>query len=344
MDFSNHNGIGTHRNIPMPYIDNSLWDNTQANARMLLTKDYCGLESQIHSIETEAYGAVLRAFISQSDVLSWGKEGLITDLRKELNVTDHEHRKLLAKIDSDESVRMIREWRKGTSHAHKSLSSKMNAPDFVLSSAGNASHKILKTSHAPVSTLQKYVPHSRPTLAAVPSSFPVQIKNNQLIGELCAYTTKNPGKVVIHNIPAPAVSKYGGPVKYQSKKGFNGAAVGNSKKRSDLIEIHATDKLMHEVVRMVYGRENPDPNQVEKAKSILRDHERAILEALVKLADVSDGDDSANPLHHHYPNEEFLRIGGEMAMHDFYGQLDNNLRIPYIVEHDDEAAPSQVQM
>lgn len=29
------------------------------------------MEFQIHCIETEAYGAVLRAFIAQSDVLSW---------------------------------------------------------------------------------------------------------------------------------------------------------------------------------------------------------------------------------------------------------------------------------
>uniref|UniRef100_A0A5B7BTR0 ENT domain-containing protein n=1 Tax=Davidia involucrata TaxID=16924 RepID=A0A5B7BTR0_DAVIN len=347
MDYSNHDGIGTHRNLPVPYINNSLRVNTQGIARMLLTTDYCGVESQIHSIETEAYGAVLRAFISQSDVLSWGKEGLITELRKELNVTDHEHRKLLTKIDSDESVRMIREWRKGTSHAQESLSSKMNAPDFVLSSVGDDPHKILKTSHAPVSALQKYVSHSQiqPTSAAVPSSLPVQVRNNRLTGELRMYPTKNPGKLVTHNIPAPAVSKHGGPVKYQSKKGFHGPAVGNFRKRFDLIEIRATDKLMHEVERMVYGQENSDPDQVERAKSILRDHERAILEALVKLSDVSDGDDSLNQLHHHYSAEELPRIGRGMATHDFYSQLDNRLRrIPYIVGQDDEATPSRVQM
>lgn len=36
------------------------------------------------------------------------KEELISDLRKELRVSDLEHRELLLKINSDEAVRMIR--------------------------------------------------------------------------------------------------------------------------------------------------------------------------------------------------------------------------------------------
>lgn len=37
-----------------------------------------------------------------------GKEWLITELRKELNVTDTEHGQLLVKINSDESIKRIR--------------------------------------------------------------------------------------------------------------------------------------------------------------------------------------------------------------------------------------------
>ena len=41
-------------------------------------------------------------------VIEQGKEGLITELRKELNVTDTEHGELLGKINSDKSIKMIR--------------------------------------------------------------------------------------------------------------------------------------------------------------------------------------------------------------------------------------------
>lgn len=41
-------------------------------------------------------------------VTAQGKEGLITELRKELNVTDTEHGELLLQINSDKSIKMIR--------------------------------------------------------------------------------------------------------------------------------------------------------------------------------------------------------------------------------------------
>ncbi|KAL4589721.1 hypothetical protein LXL04_002630 [Taraxacum kok-saghyz] len=63
------------------------------------------MESQIHYLEQVAYSSVLRAFKAQSDALSWEKEGLITELRKELRVSDDEHRELL----SDDIIIRIRE-------------------------------------------------------------------------------------------------------------------------------------------------------------------------------------------------------------------------------------------
>lgn len=109
-------------------------------------RDLTELEHHIHCLETEAYRSVLKAFISQSDLLTWvsilnllsviqfvsvssillqifslhvsyllnyclclqGKEGLMTDMRKELNVTDLEHGEILAAVNSDESVKRIR--------------------------------------------------------------------------------------------------------------------------------------------------------------------------------------------------------------------------------------------
>ncbi|KAL6987019.1 hypothetical protein U1Q18_012778 [Sarracenia purpurea var. burkii] len=69
------------------------------------------MESEIHQLEKEAYSSVLRAFKAQSDALTWEKEGLITELRKELRVSDDEHRELLARVNNDDIIRRIREWR-----------------------------------------------------------------------------------------------------------------------------------------------------------------------------------------------------------------------------------------
>ncbi|CAM8978469.1 unnamed protein product [Rhodiola kirilowii] len=69
------------------------------------------METQIHHIEQEAYCSVLRAFKAQSDAISWEKEALITDLRKELRVSDEEHRELLSRVNADDMIRRIREWR-----------------------------------------------------------------------------------------------------------------------------------------------------------------------------------------------------------------------------------------
>uniref|UniRef100_A0A0E0M2T7 ENT domain-containing protein n=1 Tax=Oryza punctata TaxID=4537 RepID=A0A0E0M2T7_ORYPU len=71
------------------------------------------LESEIHQVEQEAYTGVLRAFKVQSDAISWEKESLITELRKELRVSDDEHRELLNKVNEDVAIRRMRELRQG---------------------------------------------------------------------------------------------------------------------------------------------------------------------------------------------------------------------------------------
>lgn len=66
------------------------------------------METQIHLIEQEAYSSVLRAFKAQSDAITWEKESLITELRKELRVSDEEHRELLSRVNADDIIRRIR--------------------------------------------------------------------------------------------------------------------------------------------------------------------------------------------------------------------------------------------
>ncbi|XP_024529932.1 protein EMSY-LIKE 3 [Selaginella moellendorffii] len=67
------------------------------------------VDHMIHRLEQEAYTAVLRAFGAQSEVITWAKERLMTDLRKELRVTDEQHREFLGKVASDESIKQIQQ-------------------------------------------------------------------------------------------------------------------------------------------------------------------------------------------------------------------------------------------
>ncbi|ANM70675.1 ENT domain [Arabidopsis suecica] len=80
-----------------------------------LSRVHNEMETQIHLIEQEAYSSILRAFKAQSDAITWEKESLITELRKELRVSDEEHRELLSRVNADEMIRRIREWRKANS-------------------------------------------------------------------------------------------------------------------------------------------------------------------------------------------------------------------------------------
>jgi hypothetical protein len=99
------------------------------------------LENQIHRVEQDAYTGVLRAFKVQSDAISWvkqqngtsiyiiyqpvvcaerrskcapvqDKESLITELRKELRVSDEEHRELLNKVNEDGAIHRMRYFHK----------------------------------------------------------------------------------------------------------------------------------------------------------------------------------------------------------------------------------------
>ncbi|KAL5767801.1 hypothetical protein ACOSP7_014395 [Xanthoceras sorbifolium] len=292
------------------------------------------MKLQIHYLEKEAYSYVLRAFIAQSDLLTWGKEGLITELRKELNVTDTEHGELLVKINSDESIKMIRELRKGAHCVQESLSGKVNVQHLAPNSANDAPPKKVTTSHSSVSKSQKHVSHNQPSFGtqawkyvshvqhggSLPSTVPVQPMDDLHGGELVMFSSGNPEQpmlVVNHSNQAPCDSKRKGLGKCHAKKDFLAPEV---KKKSGAIEIRATDKLIQQIEKTIYGTKTPNPVRVEKAKLILREHERDILHALDKLADVSDGDESPNQMHHYYPQNERPGNVQSAVQHEFYSR------------------------
>ncbi|XP_052312879.1 protein EMSY-LIKE 3 isoform X9 [Populus trichocarpa] len=115
------------------------------------------METQIHNIEQEAYTSVLRAFKAQSDAITWEKESLITELRKELRVSDEEHRELLARVNADDMIRRIREWRKANGIQPSMPSTAQPSHDPIPSPTVSGSRKKQKTSQS-VASLSMVVP------------------------------------------------------------------------------------------------------------------------------------------------------------------------------------------
>ncbi|KAL3625507.1 hypothetical protein CASFOL_030961 [Castilleja foliolosa] len=107
------------------------------------------MESEIHKLEQIAYGAVLRAFKGQSDALTWEKEGLITELRKELRVSDDEHRELLSEVNADDLIRRIREWREAGGNRTMGPNAPQHINNQLQSPTISASRKRHKASQNP---------------------------------------------------------------------------------------------------------------------------------------------------------------------------------------------------
>ncbi|GFQ05440.1 hypothetical protein PHJA_002688100 [Phtheirospermum japonicum] len=99
------------------------------------------MESEIHEVERVSYCAVLRAFKAQSDALTWEKESLITELRKELRISDDEHRQLLTEVNADDLIRTIREWREGRGHRNVATNVLRHANNQVTGPTVSAARK-----------------------------------------------------------------------------------------------------------------------------------------------------------------------------------------------------------
>ncbi|KAJ4848799.1 hypothetical protein Tsubulata_037236 [Turnera subulata] len=99
------------------------------------------METQIHQLEQEAYSSVLRAFKAQADAITWEKESLITELRKELRLSNEEHRELLSQVNADDVIRRIREWRQAGGHQSGLVGTAQAVHDQIPSPSVSASRK-----------------------------------------------------------------------------------------------------------------------------------------------------------------------------------------------------------
>ncbi|KAL8500708.1 hypothetical protein ACS0TY_020334 [Phlomoides rotata] len=124
--------------------------------------DEADMEAKIHQLEQEAYSSVLRAFKAQADAITWEKEGLITELRKELRLSNEEHRDLLSRVNADETIRRISDWRQS------------GAPQPGMHSASQGVHEPLPSPSISASRKKQKVPPlpSQPFAGPSPSFHP----------------------------------------------------------------------------------------------------------------------------------------------------------------------------
>ncbi|PNT56120.1 hypothetical protein POPTR_001G229000v4 [Populus trichocarpa] len=368
------------------------------------------METQIHQLEQEAYSSVLRAFKAQADAITWEKESLITELRKELRLSNEEHRELLARVNADDVIRRIREWRQAGGHQSGMLTTGQAVHDPIPSPTVSASRKkqkmtssILSQSFAgpspsfhpqPVSASQqpsssaakrgpvtgpkgkkqkpglpgassmKSIPYpssgpsgrgqvaNRLSSGAVPEGAdqyigkrvktrwpddnhfyeavitdfnPIEgrhalvydmgtanetwewVNLSEISPEDIQWVDEDPGISHRGNYggsghginrsmgrdggpgPGPGPGRGRGVTKGQSRKELLPSQNGIGKKVPDDIQILHTDSLIREVER-VFNANHPDPLEIEKAKKVLKDHEQALVDAISRLADISDGE------------------------------------------------------
>ncbi|KAK6942065.1 ENT domain [Dillenia turbinata] len=232
----------------MQSVNSHFMDHTFRAEKMPLVRNHHQVDAMdIHELEMEAYRAVLRAFIAQSDHLSWGKVGLKTDLQKELKVTDSEQ-------------------------------NKVDNTALFCTPIGDASRKKLKPSCHSASTAKAYAPPGPPSSAAVPCSFSVRrleehYRNGKQNGRPAIHvdcSVEQSMKLYNPTTQVPSGAKGNCTWISLSRKGFNTQEAVPVTEKSDLIQIRVTRDLINQVQKMVFGKTVLVPAQIEEAKLILR--------------------------------------------------------------------------
>lgn len=208
MDYELSDSSGTDDDLPPHQNRFSRGGRTSGNGRSAVVgsapfpRMHSDMETQIHHIEQEAYSSVLRAFKAQSDAITWEKESLITELRKELRVSDEEHRELLSRVNADDTIRRIREWRKAGGPGMLNTSQPVHDP--VPSPTVSASRKKQKTSQsvaslslgAPPPALH---PSMRPSSSALKRALPPGVRSKRPKSSLQYPSTGVTGRAPIAN-------------------------------------------------------------------------------------------------------------------------------------------------
>nr|AFK37954.1 unknown [Lotus japonicus] len=101
----------------------------------------------------------------------------------------------------------------------------------------------------------------------------------------------------------PGAGRGRGATKGQPRKDLLPSQNGIGKKAPDDIQILHTETLIKEVEK-VFSANHPDALEIEKAKKVLKDHEQALMDAIAKLADLSDGE--SDEAGHHFSHAQSM--------------------------------------
>ncbi|KAK4488632.1 hypothetical protein RD792_004401 [Penstemon davidsonii] len=269
------------------------------------------MEAKIHQLEQEAYSSVLRAFKAQADAITWEKEGLLTELRRELRLSNEEHSALLSRVNPDETIRRISEWRKSGGHQLHSACQAVHDP--VPSPSVSSSLK--KQKIAPSLPSQSYggpSPSFHPqAIAAANQPSSSAAKRGPMMGSKgkkhksmppgassikIQYPSGPPGRGQLGNrLPSgglvndPAVGASSHP--HVGKKGLHALVYDEGTANETWEWVNLAE------VERVFGANHPDPVEIEKAKKVLKEHEQALTDAISRIAELSDGESGARFLH-----------------------------------------------
>ncbi|KAF3326705.1 Protein EMSY-LIKE 1 [Carex littledalei] len=252
-------------------------------------------ESQLHTLEKSAYTAVLRAFCAQSNALSWGKEELITELRKELRVSDVEHRHILALISSDKSIKLLRGSRK---QSESQVVQEADHRNYDVIHVGPKKKKLKAAPHSALAPIPDCI--SPPAQAQLAIKAAPSLLKNKKVDKVRGTGGPFSAQPRMHAPPAPVASvfeqiRYNAPTpaptcttKPVQRASQSISQQLLSKKRiSDAIHIRPTDMLIRQI-KEACSNGNSDSVVVEKARQLLKDQEKALMEAIGKLGNVSD--------------------------------------------------------
>ncbi|KAL0411120.1 UNVERIFIED_CONTAM: protein EMSY-LIKE 3 [Sesamum latifolium] len=290
--------------------------------------DETDMQAKIHQLEQEAYSSVLRAFKAQDDALSWDKEGLITELRKELRLSNEEHRDILSRVNADETIRKIREWRQSGGLRPGAHGASQAVHEAVPSPSVSASRK--KQKIAPSLPSQSFggpSPFNPQPVAVANQPSSSAAKRGQMMGPKGKkHKSIPPGSssMKMQYPPGPAgrgqfgnrISS-GGLANQPAQGGSFDPLVGRKVRTrwpddnnfyealiTDYNPVEGRHALVYDIgtenetwewvnlseVERVFGASHPDPAEIEKAKKVLKEQELALTDALARLADLSDGE------------------------------------------------------
>ncbi|RLN04337.1 protein EMSY-LIKE 3-like [Panicum miliaceum] len=291
MEYRAFDSSGTDDELPPTYKFREPRVHFSGNERLLAgtlsqPRPQSTLDSDIHQMEQQAYTGVLRAFKMQSDALTWEKESLITELRRELKVSDEEHRVLLNKVNEEEAVHRIRQSRQGCGMQSSVHCNSVVAHNLVPLKRQKKSHPVHVYSlpvgpQSPIMPLHAVASNKADTVG-------LMAPENIRWGSAYQALPNHIGWLS----PDGAMPGTGRRSGRFHENGYHASPNDISLFNSNHIDVPNTGNLVKKVERVL---SHPDVYAIQKAKKLLIDQEQSLLDAIAKLDEASDGESGKLP-------------------------------------------------